>query len=81
MKSVNQKIENIKIIEENNEFDESIRYTCYKGVTLLTSRDFVYLRKRQFLNDNLYVEAAKSIEDDRAPVEKKKTRGQINLAG
>jgi hypothetical protein len=43
---VNKKIEEMRIIDENNEFDESIRYICYKGVTLLSSRDFVYLKKR-----------------------------------
>lgn len=56
----------MRIIDENNEFDESIRYICYKGVTLLSSRDFVYLKKRQFiLGENIFVEAAKSIQDDR----------------
>lgn len=68
------------MIEENEEHGESIRYIAYKGVTLISSRDFVYLKARQY-NNNLLIEAAKSIEDDRAYGEKKRTRAYINLAG
>lgn len=46
MIQINKKIEELKVIDENVEHGESIRYIAYKGVTLISSRDFVYLKTR-----------------------------------
>ncbi|CAD8103045.1 unnamed protein product [Paramecium sonneborni] len=81
MKLIDKKIEELNIIEENTEHNESIRYIAHKGIGVLKSRDFLYLKSQQKISEKLYIEAAKSIEDQSGYPEKKRTRGQINLAG
>lgn len=63
MKLIDKKIEELNIIEENTEHNESIRYIAHKGIGVLKSRDFLYLKSQQKISEKLYIEAAKSIED------------------
>lgn len=44
MKMIDKKIEEFNIVEENLEHNESIRYIAHKGVGILKSRDFLYLK-------------------------------------
>ncbi|CAD8189910.1 unnamed protein product [Paramecium octaurelia] len=81
MKLIDKKIEEFNIVEENTEHNESIRYLAHKGIGVLKSRDFLYLKSQQKISEQLYIEAAKSIEDQTGFIEKKRTRGSINLAG
>lgn len=66
---------------------------AYRGVLIITGRDYVYLKKVKqmsksrnvisvcFNSDQIWFEVSRSIEHESYPPVKKKTRGFINLQG